>query len=392
MPHFILRIAHVGLGFAFFGILTSAVSFLLALVGGVYFRIRRNNLGAYAPPVSILKPLHGKEKGLEKNLESFFSLNYPEFELIFCARSFSDPGILCAQEVAKRYPAIPVRFIASGEPLWVNPKIFSMSLMLDAARHEIVLFSDSDVRVSPDYLHDVVQPLANPQVGLVTCAFRGKSAGGFSSLITALSQTVEFSSGVLTANLIEDIKFGLGPTLLTRKAAVEQIGGFKTMQNLLADDFWLGTRLAQNGYKVILSSTVVDHHIDYGTLRSSFQHQLGWMKNTRRSRPAGHFGTGLTYAMPFGMLGLVAALAMGRPLLGLWLLLAALANRWLQALLIGFSVMKDTNALRFFWLYPLCDLFGFVCWAASYFGREILYRGERYRLNPGGVLVRVGPR
>jgi ceramide glucosyltransferase len=265
-----------------------------------------------------------------------------------------------------------------------------MALLVEAAKHEIILFSDSDVRVIPSYLHDILQPLADPAVGLVTCTFRGKPAQG-TSLLTALTQTVEFSSGVLTANLLEDIKFGLGPTLLTRKALIDEIGGLKDMGDLLADDFWLGNRIAEKGYKVILSSAIVDHFINYGSILSGLHHQISWMKNTRGTRPAGHLGTGLTYAMPFGILGLLSALAIGRPTLGLWLLFVALANRWLQSLLIGFVIMRDKLSLTFFWLYPLCDLLGFYSWAASYFGREIIYRGERYRINPGGVLVRLGP-
>jgi ceramide glucosyltransferase len=392
MPHVLLWIARIALGFAFLGTLTSAVSLLLALVGGYFFRFRRNDLGDYAPPVSILKPLHGKENGLEENLESFFNLDYPEFELIFCARSLADPGIICAQEVARRFPSIPARFIVSGEPPWANPKTFSMSLLVEAAKYEVVLFSDSDVRVTPRYLHDILQPLADPRIGMVTCTFRGIPVGGVSSLLTALSQTIEFSSGVLTANLLEDIKFGLGPTLLTRKAIIKQIGGFEDMGDLLADDFWLGNRIAEKGYKIVLSSAIVDHHIDYGSLVGSLQHQISWMKNTRRSRPAGHLGTGLTYAMPFGILGLLAAFAVGQPAVGLWLLFAAIANRWVQALLIGFVVMGQRMALEFFWLYPISDLLGFSSWVASYFGREIIYRGERYLINPGGVLVRLGPK
>ncbi|WP_158943017.1 glycosyltransferase [Granulicella sp. S190] len=387
----LLLIGRAALIVGFLGTLTAGVSFLLAVIGGRYLLTHRNTSGSYAPPVSILKPLHGKEMGLEENLESFFTQNYPDFELIFCARSLSDPGMVCAQEIARRFPSISTRFIASGEPLWQNPKIFSMSLLLEAAKHEIILFSDSDVRVSPTYLHDILQPLADPAVGLVTCTFRGKPSAN-TSLLTALTQTVEFSSGVLTANLLEDIKFGLGPTLLTRKTAVEQIGGFKNMEDLLADDFWLGNRIAEKGYKVILSTAIVDHCINYGTILAGLHHQIDWMKNTRCSRPAGHLGTGLTYAMPFGILGCLAAFAIGRPTVGLWLLFAALVNRWLQALLIGFVVMRDRLSLVYFWLYPLCDLLGFYSWAASYFGREIIYRGERYRINPGGVLVRLEPR
>ena len=176
MSPILLLIGRVAFALGFFGIVTSGVSFLLALIGGFRFRSHRNDQGSYAPPVSILKPLHGKDSGLEENIESFFTLDHPKFELIFCARSLSDPGIICAQEVARRFPSIPARFLASGEPLWQNPKTFSMALLVEAAKHEVILFSDSDVRVNPTYLHDILQPLADPAVGLVTCVFRGKPA------------------------------------------------------------------------------------------------------------------------------------------------------------------------------------------------------------------------
>ena len=389
MSPILLYTARILLGLAIFGTFTAAISLALALIGAVRFKTQKVPQISYLPPVSLLKPVHNSEKGLRENLTSYFNLDYPSFELIFCARSLTDPAILCAQEVAKDFPSVPVRFIASGEPLWANPKTFSMSLLVEAATHDVILISDSDVRVDRGYLQQVVQPLADPKVGLVTCIFRGKSAGGFPSTLIALNQTVEFSSGVLTANLLEGMTFGLGPTLLTRKSNVEQIGGLAKMGNLLADDFWLGNKIFHTGYSVALSNAIVDHMISCKNLASGIRHQISWAKNTRRTRPAGHLGTGLTFATPFGLIGLFAALTLGHPVLGVSLLLAACVNRWTQALLIGYFTVKDPAALKFFWLYPVCDLLGFCSWLASYGGATISYRGERYRIERDGTIIRI---
>jgi len=376
-------------GIAFFGTVTSGVSLLLALLGGLKFRAKTGRQSSFTPPISVLKPVHGAEKGQSQNLRSFFELDYPEFELIFCARTLSDPAILCAQELANEFPHIPTRFIASGEPLWTNPKVFSMSLLTEQAQNEIVCFCDSDIRVKPDYLRQIVQPLADPEVGLVTCAFRGKPAGNIPSLLTALIQTVEFSGGVLTANFLEDIKFALGSTLLTRKTVLNRIGGFEPMQDVYADDFSLGNRTANCGYKVILSTFVVDHFIYYRTLTAGMHHQIVWMKSTRRSRPAGHLGIVLTYAMPFGVLGLLAGFLTGHVELGCWIFLIACINRWIHAIGIGYGAMRDSIALKFFWLFPLCDLLDFYCWFVSNFGNIINYRGRKYRFIQDGRIAFV---
>lgn len=390
LSHLLTWIARLGLGIALFGVLTSAICLLLALLGAIRWRSHRTSSERiYLPPVSILKPVHGDEKELELNLHSFFELDYPDFELVFCARSLSDPAMVRASRLAEEFPSVQARFIACGEPTWTNPKIFSMEFLVREARHEIVLFSDSDVQVDPGYLRGLVQPMADPKVGLVTCIFRGKPAGGIWSLLSALTQTVEFSSGVLTANMLEGMKFGLGPALLTRKPTLQEVGGLESMRDLLADDFWLGNRVVDAGYTVVLSPMVVNHVVYYKSFAASLRHEIDWMKNTRRSRPAGHLGTGLTYAVPFGVLGLLAALALGHPALGLWLLFATCVNRWIQALLIGFLTMQDRVSLRFFWLYPINDLIGFSCWMASYCGSIISYRGEKYRIERGGRIVRA---
>src|SRR5262249_18053328 len=158
--------------------------------------------------------------------------------------------------------------------------------------------------------------------GAVTCAFRGKSARGFWAYLDAIGQSVEFTAGVLMSNLLEETKYGLGPTIVVRKDSIGSIGGFAGVREYLSNDFVVGNFIHKAGFQVVLSSHVVDHVSSPKTFRQMWERQLRWAMGTRYSRPKGHFGTGLTFAVPYGLLGLLAALALGLPVLG-WSLFGA---------------------------------------------------------------------
>src|SRR6185437_7415981 len=233
-----------------------------------------------------------------------------------------------------------------------NAKVCSLQRMAEASASEYLVVSDSDVRVTPQYLRDVVRPLLQREVGMVTCLYRGVPSGGLWSRLEALGMSVEMTAGVVVADLLEGLKFALGPTMAIRRDVLEDVGGFQVFEA---------------GKQVVLSHYVVDHVALHQRCLASLQHQVRWMKSTRFSRPKGHVGTGLTFAMPFGLLGLVAGIAMHDPLLGLGLFLYAALNRMAEALLAGWGVVRDPFALRYFWLYPARDLLGFFLWCASFF-------------------------
>jgi ceramide glucosyltransferase len=374
------------------GLLTSTIFLLLALAGAVRFRRGARTLRAHAeyrPPVTVLKPVHGMEPRLGQSLESFFRQDYPEFEIIFGARRADDAALALARELMQKYPGVRAKIVVAGEPPWSNAKVYSLVKMMAEASHDLLVISDSDVEVERNYLREVVQPFRDPQVGCVTCLYRGVPVDGLWSRLEALGMSVEFVSGVLIADLLEGMKFALGPTMATRKQALEKIGGFGAFAEYCADDYLLGNRVNAAGYKVMLSGHVINHIVLNRSLGASLAHQVRWMKSTRYSRPKGHLGTGLTFAMPFGLLGLLAGGLMGRWGLGAALLGIALANRLVQAAAIGWGVVRDREALRFAWLYPLRDLMGFGFWLASYFGNQIDWRGERYRFEAGGKMVRM---
>jgi ceramide glucosyltransferase len=343
--------------------------------------------GSSLPPVTIFKPIHGMEEQLAANLESFFQQDYPNYEVIFGVRDMDNPAAKIAQEIRARYPHVASRLIVSGSPAWPNAKVFSLDKMIAASSRSYFIISDSDVRVTPDFLRNTIPPLLDSKVGLVTCMYRGIPASDFWSRLEALGLSVEMSSGVMVADMMEGMRFALGPAMAVRRDAVDAIGGIAAVADYYSDDFELGNRIWAKGYKVILS-----HHIVLNVLTSrsplrTMGDQLRWMKSTRYSRPAGHAGTGLTYAMPFGILGLIAAAALGHPWLGAGLFALACLNRMLQSVAVGWSVARDPRAIRFCWLYPLRDFFGFAAWAISYTSRDFYWRGETYRFGKGGKIA-----
>jgi ceramide glucosyltransferase len=384
---------HIVLIIAVTGLLASTVYLGLVVVAAVRFHASANQTPTFAegkfalPPVTVLKPLHGMEPLLEECLESFFRQEYPVYELIFGARTAQDPALAIVESLKRKYPNIPTQTVLSGEPAYPNAKVYLMEKMAPMASHPTLFITDSDVRVTPDYLEQVVQPMLDASVGMVTCLYRGVSTGGFWSLLEALGMSVEMSSGVLTANLLEGMKFALGPTMALRKGVLDAWGGFGVLRDYCADDFVMGALTHEAGSKVVLSHYVIDHIVLNRTARQSLLHQLRWMKSSRFSRRIGHIGTGLTFAMPFGLLGLVAGWMSGTWALGLGLFGFAYANRVLQALAVGWGVTRDRCSALYCWLYPVRDLLGFMLWCGSFSGSEIIWRGERYRLVSGGLMV-----
>jgi ceramide glucosyltransferase len=387
-------ILYILLGVALVGTLTSTIFLGLVLAGFVKFRRKSNAAKRILeqvkqfPPVSVLKPVHGMEAQLRQNIESFFRQDYPSYEILFAADEADDTALGVVREVSARYPQIPCRILVTGTPPWPNPPAYCFSRMTEVAANEILVTSDSDVEVRPNYLKEVVAPLLDPTIGMVTCVYRGKNAAGFWSGLTAIGMSVEMTAGVLVANLFEGIKFGLGPTIAVKKEAVKQIGGYEALGHYFANDFMIGNLIDKAGYRVVLSHHTIDHIVNQKHFQKMWDNQIRWAKSTRYSRPKGHLGSGLIFAVPFGLLGLLAASLLGKPILGFALLGAALLNRILESWLVGWEVVRDPFALKQFWLYPIRDLLGFVVWAASYTAARAVWRDSHYELQGDKIVLR----
>jgi ceramide glucosyltransferase len=390
---------YVLLALAVFGLITSTVFTGLVLAAlPSYLRERRAALeklasgAGFTPPLSLLKPLHGAEPGLEDYLEIFFVQDYPQYEVLFCARSAEDAGMAIARRVAARHPEIPVKFLSTGgKPDYINAKAASLEHMEAAAAHEILVISDSDVRVTPDYLRSVALPFDNPKVGGITCLYRGvavpdQSGIGLWARLEAVGMSVEMTAGVLVARKLEGMQFTLGPTMAFRRGTIRRMGGFAVTADYCADDFVLGNEAFKQGDAIVLSHHAIDHMVINASFWQSMLHQVRWMKSTRFSRPKGHFGTALTFAMPFGLLGLAAGGALGHWGWGIALLAWALVSRLAISISVGRLVVQDPSWFALLVLYPVRDLMGFFFWAASYSSSQIHWRGRIYRLLPGGKM------
>jgi ceramide glucosyltransferase len=376
-------------GLGLIGLFTSSVFTGLVIAGVCRFVARRKQgeKRAFLPPVSLFKPLHGAEPDMEAHLATFFEQDYPEYEILFGARVASDAGLQAARRVAARYPDIPVKFVLTGEPWQINAKVCTLELMEKAAAHDIFIISDSDVRVAPNYIRDVVAPFADGKVGAVTCLYRGVAERGLWAELEAAGMSVEMTAGVLVADLIEGMQFTLGPTMAARRSCVREMGGFEALGAYCADDFVLGNAIAANGHTVVLSTHVIDHLVLNSDFVNSQKHQIRWMKSTRFSRPKGHFGTALTFSVPFGLLACFAAALLHHPAIGLGLLAYSAVSRAMLALVVGAAVVEDRQLFRAALLFPLRDLLGFLYWAASYGSPEIVWRNQIYRLTTGGLML-----
>ena len=382
------------LAIAVIGLLSSTVFLGLVLVAALRYRRRAERARVAAvsvpvgdlPPVSILKPVHGAEPRLAECLESFFSQDYANFEIIIGARDADNAALAIAQQVRDKFPQVKSRVVLSGPPTWPSAKIFSLEKMIAVAENEYFVISDSDALVGPDFLRNVIPPLLDKKVGLITCLYEGVSAGDFWSSLEALGMSVEMPSGVIVADMLEGMRFALGVAMATRREAVQAIGGIRTTADYFSDDFVLGNEIWAKGYTVVLSHYPVRHVLLPRTFKQTWGHQLLWMKSTRFSRPKGHLGTGLTYAMPFGLLGWLAAWKLGMPALGIGLFAAAFLNRMIQSVAVGWGIVRDKRALWLAWLYPLRDLLGFFVWLGSYTSRRFLWRGETYYFGQEGKI------
>jgi len=379
-------LAKIALFVSLVGILSSTIYLGMVMVAARRYRglARKQQLAVDAtsnrdlPAVTVLKPVHGLEPKLAENLASFFTQDYPNFEVVIGARDESNPALQIARAVCEKYPQVPSRIVISGPPTFPNAKVFSLAKMIEGASNKIFVISDSDILVSSSCLRNVVWPLLQKDTGLVTCIYQGIPAGDLASLLEALGMSVELPSGVLVADMMEGMRFALGAVMAVRRDALDAIGGIQSTANYYSDDFVLGNRVWAAGYKVALSHYKPGHVLVPRTWSQSLGDQLRWMKSTRYSRPAGHVGSGLTYAVPFGLLGLLPAMAIGHPTLGWMLLALSWGNRMLQSVVVGWGVIRDSRALKYCWLYPVRDVLGFFTWVGSYSSRSFQWRGETY--------------
>ncbi len=338
------------------------------------------------PPVSILKPLKGTDPQMDESFRSHCLQDYPEYEIIFGVSDPADPALQLVERLKLEFPLCAIRAMVCAENLGSNTKMSNLAQMLRQAKYENVLVNDSDIRVQPDYLRRVMAPLADQRTGLVTCLYRGTASPTLGSRLEALGISTDFAAGVLAAQQLEGgIRFGLGSTLAFRRRDLEAIGGFEALVDYLGDDYEIGKRITERGFKVRLSDVVVETFLPVYTLREFFDHQLRWGRTVRDSRRWGYLGLVLTFGLPWAVLAVI----LNHGALWAWALLAATAGlRVAVALVVGWSVLRDRQVLSLLLWLPLRDLVALLVWLASLVGHNVVWRGDSFTLKDG-KLVRI---
>ena len=337
------------------------------------------------PPVSILKPLKGVDPEIWESFCSHCEQEYPQFELIFGVSDPADPAIEVVRKLQAKYPKLAIELMVCDRVLGTNIKVSNLVQMLPAARHEILLVNDSDIRVPADYLLRVTAPLADASVGLVTCLYRGVAGPTLGSRLEALGISTDFVPGVLSARFLEKgLHFGLGSTLAFRRRELEAIGGFETLLDYLADDYELGRRIASAGKRVELNAATVTTFLPAYTLREFFQHQLRWSRTIRDARRWGYAGLLFTFGLPWALLMLLVA----RSAAWAWgLFVVTFALRLACGLVAAEAVLHDRQVLRNILLLPGRDLIAPLVWAAGFMGNRVHWRGEVFDLKDGRLTI-----
>ena len=357
------------------------------LAPGVFFREKASGPEkAFTPPISNLKPVRGLDPDAYENFASFCKQDYPEYEVIFCVGDEEDPALPVIQQIQKDFPACKIRVLFGSGRIAVNDKVAKLVRMSDEAAYEHLVISDSDVRVRPDYLRQVIAPMANPKIGAVTCLYVSLGDRSFIEELQTVGMISDFYAGLLVARELDGVKFALGPTIATTRSRLAGFGGYAAIENRPGDDLLVGRLIAEQGYEIELSSYVVDTVSDYRSIQDLLQKRMRWLVVMRHMRPAGHFGLLFTHGLPWSLAAIALHPTIGTAVayLGLYLLF-----RFLMLWKIGISGLKQTDLWTKMPLLVAWDAFAFALWSASFLRNTIRWRGGHYYIRNGELVPAI---
>lgn len=355
-------------------------------LGAVLWYLRRPATPPEAeiwPAVTILKPVHGLEKDLEINIRSACELDYPVYQVVLSVQRLDDPALPLLKAIEREYGSARVTVVSADSEPVVNGKVQNLVHALRAARHEIVVISDSDIGLRPDYLRQIVAPLADPEVGCVCTLYRAVGGDVWHEKLELLSYNSEFIVNVIFAEVFGAYDFCPGCSVAIRRKALDEIGGFEPLLDYLVEDFELGRRINTRGYRTELIPYFVDTTVDIGRAGDWWSHQVYWDQNTRAVAPLGFLCTVVIQPLPFA---LVFAAVRGFDAWGLGILAGTLAVRWLTRAGIFWRI-GDREGMRVLGWLPVRDLAGFASWFLALFKRSFEWRHLRFQLTRDGRII-----
>lgn len=359
--------------------------YVVAMIAAVRFFHRASARGdtTFAPPVSVLKPVRGLDFGSYENFTSFCRQDYPDYEILFAVKDANDPAAGLIRRIAAEFPERRIRLIIGAEELGANRKVNKLCRLAREAKHEILVLTDGDVRVGPNFLREVVAPFADARTGAVTCLYSSIAEKNLGAELEAIGASSDFIAGVLVAGWMEGMSFGLGASIATSKKWIARIGGFESLVDLLSDDYELGHRIAEAGGCVLLSREMVWTMYPARTLRGFLDHQVRWARTVRICRPLSYLGLILTHGLPWALLAAVIAPVKW---LGLAYPATYLILRMAMAWTVGVWGLKDEVLRRKMWLLPFRDAVNFGIWLTAFFSNHISWAGENFEIHDGRMV------
>ena len=362
------------------------IYYLIVLFSGLRFFFRppaRPN--GFAPPVSILKPIRGSDPDAYENFASFCRQDYPDYELLFCVDGPDDPAVPLLEKLCHEFPDRNIRVLYGSQRTATNDKVAKLARLVSEAAHEHVVISDSDVRVQPDYLRNVVAPLADSATGAVTCFYVETEQRTFADRLQSAGMLSDFYAGILVAWQLDGVKFALGPTIVTTRSHLAEFGGYESIENRPADDLLVGRLIAEQGHEVVLLPYRVLTVADFASVRDLFHKRLRWIVVMRHMRPWGHLGLLLTQGLPWSLVALAVqpTAAVALAYLGTYL-----ALRCAITLLIGTRGLRQPGVWKKLPLVPVWDALAFLIWVTSFTRSSVRWRGSDYDIRDGQLVPR----
>jgi len=361
--------------------LSPLVYYLLAIFASQRFFSRRLRPNTdFTPPISILKPVRGLDEDAYENFASFCRQDYPDYELLFCVGSVDDPNVPVIQKLARDFPQVSIRLLLGSDPNATNDKVSKLSRLASEARFSYLVFSDSDIRVEPDYLRTVVSPLRDSKVGAVTCLYLQTDQKSFANSLQTIGQVSDFYASLTVARLLDGVKFALGSTIVTNKKVLAEAGLFAAIENKPADDMLVGRLIAEKGYRVELLPYAVRAVADFESMRGFLAKRMRWAVVQKNMRPWGHTGLLLTLGLLWSLIAVAVhpTLTVAAVYLGSYLVL-----RVFMTGLIALWGLRQPSIVKKFWLIPIWDALAIIILFASFARNRVRWRDGEYYIQNG---------
>ena len=341
----------------------------------------------FTPPISCLKPIRGLDPEAYENYASFCRQDYPEYEILFCVDG-DDPALPVLEKLVQDFPERRIRLLFGSGRSAINDKIARLVRLVNEAQYELLVITDGDIRVRPDYLRSVAAPFRDPKVGAATCLYVSTKEISLVQELQSIGMISDFFAGIFVAWQLDGVKFTFGQTIVTTRKNIVAFGGYEAIENRPADDLRVGRLIADLGNEVKLLPYVVQTVADFASLSDLFYKRVRWMTVMRLMRPWGHFGLIFTWGLAWALIAIATHPSMGIALgyLGSYALLRV-AMTWL----IGVSGMKQPGLWKKMPLIPVWDAMAFIIWLISFGRKTIRWRGIEYFIRKG-ILVPVAPK